>query len=152
MSIKEAVLSDLSIVKRISEITISEIYPHYYPNGAVKFFLEHHSETNIVNDIKLNQVFLCLDTEQNIVGTVTIRANEISRLFVLPRYQGNGYGTEMLDYAENIISNKYSNIMLDASMPAKKLYQKRGYKETEFNIIPTDYNDFLCYDVMVKQI
>ena len=76
MSIKQAVLSDLSIVKKISEVTISEIYPHYYPKGAVDFFLTHHSEANILSDIRLNRVFLCLDTKQNVVGTVTIKTNE----------------------------------------------------------------------------
>ena len=92
MSMKQASLSDLSIIKRISEITISEIYPHYYPKGAVDFFLTHHSEANILNDIKLNRVFLCSDIMQNPVGTVTIKTNEICRLFVLPSYQGKGYG------------------------------------------------------------
>ena len=38
MDIRQATLSDLSIIKRISEVTISEIYPHYYPKGAVDFF------------------------------------------------------------------------------------------------------------------
>ncbi len=152
MSVKQAVLSDLSIVKTISDITISEIYPHYYPKGAVDFFLRHHSEANIADDIKHNQVFLCLDMKQIIVGTVTIRSNEICRLFVLPQYQGNGFGTEMLDYAEAIISGQYEKIILAASLPAKIMYHKRGYKETEYNIIPTDNNDFLCYDVMTKQV
>ena len=46
MSIRQAVLSDLDRVKYISEVTISEIYPHYYPKGAVDFFLAHHSENN----------------------------------------------------------------------------------------------------------
>ena len=32
MSIKQAFLSDLSIVKKITEVTIAEIYPRYYPN------------------------------------------------------------------------------------------------------------------------
>ena len=105
MSIRQAVLSETSTVKRISEITISEIYPHYYPNGAVEFFLNHHSEKSIIEDIESNRVFLCLDREQNIVGTVTINKNEICRLFVLPTYQGYGYGTEMLDYAEKSIKH-----------------------------------------------
>lgn len=152
MSIRKAVLSDLKTVKSISEITISEIYSHYYPKGAVEFFLEHHSENNILNDIKQNRVFLCSNAEENIVGTVTIRVNEICRLFVLPAYQGNGYGTEMLDYAEKIISHQYSEIVLDASLPAKSIYQKRGYKETKFNIIATNHADYLCYDVMTKQV
>ena len=62
MSIKQAVASDLSTVKK---------------------------------DIERNRVFLCLDGSRNAVGTVTIKKNEISRLFVLPSYQGMGYGTEI---------------------------------------------------------
>ena len=151
MSIKQAVLSDLSIVKKISEVTISEIYPHYYPKGAVDFFLTHHSEANIFSDIRLNRVFLCLDAKQNVVGTVTIKTNEICRLFVLPSYQGKGYGTELLDYAEKEISCQYSKIVLDASLPAKKIYLHRGYRDVEFSIIATENSDFLCYDVMEKR-
>ena len=72
MGIRQAVLDDLNIVRHISEVTISEIYPHYYPKGAVDFFLEHHSEENILRDIKRNQVFLCFDYAQDAVGTITI--------------------------------------------------------------------------------
>ena len=80
MSIRKAVLSDFDIVKMIAETTISEIYPHYYPEGAVEYFLSHHSEQNIVSDIERNRVFICLDPEQKVVGTVTVRDNEICRL------------------------------------------------------------------------
>lgn len=152
MSIIQAVLSDLNIVKEISESTISEIYPHYYPKGAVEFFLLHHSTLNICNDIKLRRVYLYFDTEQNAVGTITIKNNEICRFFVLPSYQKRGYGTEMLDYAEQVISNKFSNVVVAASLPAQNLYLKRGYKSIEYKIITTDDNDFLCYDVMGKQL
>ena len=102
MDIRKATLSDLSIIKRISEVTISEIYPHYYPKGAVDFFLEHHSKGNILDDIKKGIVYLCFDASQNAVGTVTIKNNEICRLFVLPSYQNKGVGTEMLDFAEKM--------------------------------------------------
>lgn len=112
----------------------------------------HHSEANIYDDIKAHRVFLCFDITQNVVGTVTIKKNEICRLFVLPSYQGKGYGTEMLDFAEKTIANQYSKIVLDASLPALKIYLKRGYQFTEFNIIPTNYDDFLCYDVMEKSV
>ena len=102
MDIRKAILSDLSIIKRISEVTISEIYPHYYPKGAVDFFLEHHSKGNILDDIKKGIVYLCFDASKNAVGTVTIKNNEICRLFVLPSYQNKGFGTEMLEF--NIIA------------------------------------------------
>ena len=152
MSIRQAVLADLSMVKNISEITISEIYPHYYPKGAVEFFLEHHSEENILGDIKKNRVFLCLDTLQNAIGTITVKDNEICRLFVLPAYQGKGFGTEMLDFAERIIFEQHPKVVLDVSLPAKQIYLKRGYKEIKFNIIATRNNDYLCYDVMEKKV
>lgn len=152
MSIRKAALSDFDIVKMIAETTISEIYPHYYPKGAVEYFLLHHSEQNIVSDIERNRVFICLDPEQKVVGTVTVRDNEICRLFVLPECQGQGYGTEMLDYAEKLISVHYPEAILAASWPAKSLYEKRGYIENGFYMIPAAYNDFLCYDDMVKKI
>lgn len=96
------------------------------------------------------RVFLCHDQKQFIVGTVTIKDNEILRLFVLPDYQGNGYGRELLDYAEKTISDNFSEIIIDASLPAKRIYLKCGYKEIEYNIIRTKSDDFLCYDVMAK--
>ena len=152
MSIRQAILEDLDIVKNITEVTVSEVYPHYYPKGAVDFFLEHHSEENILNDIKKNRVFLCLDVSQNAIGTITVKDNEICRLFVMPAYQGMGFGTEMLDFAERMISERYSKAVLDVSLPAKQIYLKRGYKEAAFNIITTKNNDFLCYDVMEKDV
>lgn len=152
MVIKPALISDLNIIKEITRATVSEVYPHYYSTGAVEFFLNHHSDDNIVNDISNNRVFLCVDSKQAAVGTVTIKNNEICRLFVLPAYQGNGYGKALMDFAEAKISENYSEIKLGASLSAKGIYLKRGYKETGYNTIKTDNGDFLCYDVMVKQI
>ena len=151
MSIKQAVLSDIDTIKYISERTISEIYPQYYPRGAVEFFLEHHGEDHILNDVKEKRVFLCLNVSQKAVGTITIKNNEICRLFVLPSCQGKGYGTEMLQFAEHRILARYPTIILDASLPAKKIYLKRGYRDVSFHIIPTGNHDFLCYDVMEKE-
>ena len=152
MDIRQATLSDLSKIKRISEVTISEIYPHYYPKGAGDFFLKHHSEDNIREDIKKGLIYLCFDGSLDAVGTITIKNNEICRLFVLPSYQNKGFGTKMLDFAEEMILRHHSKVILDASLPAKKLYLKRGYENIEFNIIALGYNDFLCYDVMEKQV
>ena len=152
MSIRQAQPSDFAIVKEITHTTIQTIYPHYYPTGAVTFFLNYHNDENIANDIKSGIVFLCSDTYNNIVGTVTMRDNEILRLFVLPIYQGNGYGKELLEFAEAEISRKYSEIKIDASLSAKAIYLKRGYRETEYHIIKTENSDYLCYDVMIKSI
>lgn len=151
MSVRLADISDLLTVKDITLKTISKIYPHYYPKGAVEFFLKHHCEQKIINDIKSSCVYICADVDGIPVGTVTIKSNEICRLFVLPANQGRGFGSEILDFAEDYILQRYDYIVLDSSLPAKRMYQKRGYLVTESNSINVNHGDYLCYDVMTKQ-
>lgn len=97
-------------------------------------------------------VFFCVATLNDAVGTVTIKANEICRLFVLPCFQGNGYGKELLEFAESEIAKCYHEIVLAASLSTKSIYHKRGYKETEYHMIKTENNDYLCYDMMKKLV
>lgn len=151
MSIFNAGTSDFETVKNITAKTIESIYPHYYPHGAVEFFLDHHNDKNIESDIEKGIVYLCLDDNNDAAGTVTINENEICRLFVLPEYQGKGYGRELISFAEEKITEKYSTITLSASLPAKSIYLKNGYTATEFHSIKTENGDYLCYDMMIKR-
>ncbi len=148
--IKLATLKDTDTVFDITQQTIDAVYPSYYPAGAVDFFKKHHSRERIEKDIENKIVFLCIKDDETI-GTVTIRDNEILRLFVSPQHQKKGYGRELLEFAENKVREEYSEIVIDASLPAKSIYLKRGYKEISYNKILTDNGDYLCYDVMVKE-
>ena len=85
-------------------------------------------------------------------ATVTINEIHINRLFVLEEYQHKGYGKELLDFAEKSISVRYSEAILDASLPAKHIYLKRGYVDIEFHTMQTGNGDYLCYDVMIKKL
>lgn len=147
MDIIKADKNSFEDVKKITHTTIMEIYPKYYPPGAVEFFLKHHSGESIVNDIEDGKVYLLID-DGDVVGMVTISENDINRLFVMPRCQHKGYGRTLLDFAEKEILKNYSFVEMDASLPAKRIYRKRGYKETEYNTVKTDNGDYLCYDVM----
>ena len=55
-------------------------------------FTEHHSDENIIRDIRAGIVYLLISDEGIPVGTVTLTNNEIDRLFVLPSYQHRGSG------------------------------------------------------------
>ena len=147
--IREAKQEDFKIVKKITQTTIKSVYPKYYPEGAVRFFSNHHSDDRIMDDIFAGKVYL-LEVEEVPVGTVTISDNEINRLFVLPEYQHNGYGRQLMDFAEQMVYKVSDRIVLDASLPAKKIYLSRGYVATEYNMIETDNGEFLCFDVMEK--
>lgn len=152
MKIQKAVEKDIETVKRITHDTIKLVYPHYYPTGAVEFFLKHHSDEHIMRDIKSGTVYLLTDENGETAGTVTVPGNSITRLFVLPKYQGKGFGGELIRFAEELIAEKYTDIVIDASFSAKQIYLRKGYKFVEYNMIETDNGDFLCYDVMEKEL
>ena len=151
MHIRRAKAPDLETVQQIVHETVRAVYPHYYPAGAVDFFLRHHRTEAIRTDIREGRVYLCIGAEGETVGTVTVWGKEICRLFVLPQYQGRGYGSALLDFAEAEIAKEFDEAVLDASMPAKPLYKKRGYQETAFHAIPAG-EDFLCCDEMRRQL
>lgn len=146
-NIRTVDINDFESVRDITQTTIRSVYPKYYPQGAVEFFSAHHSDEKIMEDIKKGGVYI-LEAEGVATGTVTVAGNEINRLFVLPSYQHKGYGRALMDFAEQKIASAYDEVILDASLPAKSIYLKRGYKEIEYNKIKTSNGDYLCYDVM----
>lgn len=139
--------------EKVAEIvnnTIKEVYPHYYPIGAVQFFLNHHSLQKIRSAIKIENVYYFMLNEK-IIGTGSIFGNEICRLFILPKYQGKGYGSKMMDLLEKKIFEKETLIHIDASFPAEAMYLKRGYTILSYETIKTENGDFLCYHTMEKK-
>ncbi len=149
MEIIKASNKHFNITKEIVKNTIETIYPNYYPSGAVDFFLSHHSDDAIVKAIIDGSVYL-IRKDDIFVGTGSIDGNGIHRLFVLPQYQGKGYGTAIMNELEEIIFSKESEIVVDASLPAYEMYVHRGYVPIEYHKIKTNNGHFLCYHVMKK--
>ena len=147
--IRIAKMTDLEKVLQITRSTIAEVYSHYYAEGVVDFFLQHHSRENVLSDIEKSIVWL-LEIDDCPVGTVTIKENAVNRLFVLPEYQSRGYGSQLMDFAETKIAEKFSHVHIDSSLAAKEMYLKRGYKETKTCKIHADNGDILVYDEMEK--
>ena len=150
MKIVTAKEADFGTVKDITQRTITAVYPHYYPKGAVDFFLAHHSDENIMRDIRNGDVFLLITDDGQAAGTVTTEKNEINRLFVLPEYQGYGFGGALLRFAEERIAEDYDTAELSVSLPAKAIYLKKGYVFKEYCAIKTENGDYLCFDNMEK--
>lgn len=150
MDIIKADTSMAETVRNIVRTTINAVYPHYYPAGAVRFFLEHHSDEKIIGDIKAGKVWLLLTDEDVPAGTVTVDGNDIGRLFVLPEYQGKGFGGKLLRFAEEKVFAGYDEAVLDSSLPAKQIYLKKGYIPQDYHIIDT-FGDHLCFDSMLKK-
>ncbi len=149
--IRLAEAKDLESVLQITHDTILEIYSHYYAEGVVKFFLEHHSRENVLLDIE-NEIVWLLEEGGEMVGTVTVKENVVNRLFILPKYQSHGYGSRLMDFAESKIAEEFSYIQIASSLAAKEMYLKRSYKENKTCRILTDDGDILIYDEMEKRV
>lgn len=106
---------------------------------------DRHSDiVDIANNYMTNGYFWCLLENDAIVGTVAMRSLdnkivELKRLFVLPQYQGKGYGRSLLEYAIDYVKRQqYHKMLLDTRLQfsvARHLYQSMGFKETD------KYND-----------
>ena len=136
-------------VAEIVEKTIRAVYPHYYPSGAVQFFLDLHQEDRIREAAGREKIYLAVE-QGEIVGTGSIRRNEICRLFILPEYQAKGYGSRLMDLLEDRVFRQYQAIHIDASFPAESMYLKRGYRIKTYEKIETESGDYLCYHTMEK--
>lgn len=148
--IQKAYPKDLTIVQSIVFETIDCTYPKYYPGPVVAFFKDHHNTTSIYTDIVEADVFLLKHNDQYI-ATGTIVNNTMNRVFVLPAYQGKGYGKQIIQFLEAHIATRYDSICLHASLPAIPIYLKGGYKPITYNQEKVSTNgDVLFYLEMKK--
>lgn len=129
--------------------TINKIYPRYYPKEVVKFFCSIHSKEKINEDIKKGYVWI-LFKDKALVGTGSYKENHITRVYVSPDFQGNGYGSFIIQKLENKISDKYDKVFLDASLPASQFYEKRGYKTLKHEKCEVQNGSVLVYEIMEK--
>ena len=108
----------------------------YSPNGR------HIDTSDVENHYMQNGCFWCLFDNHVLIGTVAIRIIdyenkilELKRMFVLPDYQGNGYGRQLLKHAIDYAKEqKYNSICLDTRnelATAQHLYKKYGFKQID---------------------
>lgn len=136
-------------VFEIVQRTIKTIYPNYYPQEVVDFFCELHSKDHIAEDIRNGCAGIFLQNDE-IIGTGSRAGNHITRVYVLPEYQGRGIGTYIMQCLENEISVEYAIAVLDASLPARQFYAHRGYHTVKHEKYPVANDVVLAYEVMEK--
>jgi len=135
----------------VVHITIEKIYPKYYPQAAVDFFHEHHSEDKMRTQL-LNEFTMVLLEGGKLFGVGSLSGNEIKRFFILPEYQGNGYGTLLLAELEKNADSKCDTLTLDSSLGAVTFYRKHGFVYKDYKIINLLDGSYLCYLEMAKGI
>lgn len=146
-----ATLEDTERIYKIVQDTIKMVYPKYYPKEVVDFFCEHHSMDNVIRDINLGVVGVLMD-DGIMIGTGCYQDNHITRVYVLPEFQGRGYGSYIMQQLENRIAEFYDSVFLDASLPAAHLYEKRGYQTIRHDKWNVENDAVLVYEIMEKKL
>ena len=102
----------------------------------------HADVVNVEKYYMNNGCFWCLIENNKVIGTVAIRKiddekriAELKRMFVLPEFQGKGYGRLLLEHAVKCAREQhYHKIYLDTRKQfsvAQYLYRSVGFRETE---------------------
>lgn len=150
MLFRKARVEDCQLVTDIVQNTKAEIYPYYYPKEVVDFFANLHCYEHVSDDIGCGTVYV-LEENGTIVGTGSYKNNHITRVYVLPIYQGKGYGKYIVEQLELLMCG-YEEIYLDASLPACQFYEHLGYKTHHHDSLKCENGVVLVYDVMTKKI
>lgn len=146
---RKATLDEAERVCYIVQHTKAEIYPDYYTKAVVDFFGRLHSIDNIVKDIEAGRISV-LVKDGEIIGTGSHTKNHITRVYVLPEFQGQGYGSHIMNELENEIFPKYDYCELDASLPACIFYENRGFKTVKHIKYDIGNGAFMIYEIMRK--
>lgn len=109
--------------------------------------MDRHADiANVEQNYMQGGCFWCLFDNEILIGTVAVRTidndnkvMELKRMFVMPEYQGKGYGRLLLEHAIAYArEQQYNKICLDTRkqfLAAQHLYRSCGFQETE------KYND-----------
>lgn len=146
-----ATSKDAEQIFNLVQRTIKSVYPKYYPKEVVDFFCELHSRENIAGDIEQGFVGILRD-ENQIIGTGSYKDNHITRVYVAPEHQKQGFGSYIMQCLENAISSNYDTVFLDASLPASRMYEKRGYQTIRHEQWSVENDVILVYGIMEKAL
>ncbi len=150
MIIRQASEGELDRIHHIVQNTIRSVYPKYYHEEAVEFFLGFHSLEAIKNDIEDRHVWV-IEKDGSLIGTGTVLGNGISRMFVDPDRQRQGFGSKLLEELELVVSKDHASAQVDASLPAFNLYLRRGYQVLSGNELDVENQRVLFYLSMEKK-
>ena len=155
VTLRAATPGDSDAIVRLVQETISSVYPRYYPDAAVDAFIELHSAAAISADVAAGKVMVA-ESAGGIVGTGTFDGQHISRLFVAASLQSRGIGSALLDRLESEIARSSDVAVLESSLPACSLYERRGYRTVSRGTweVPSGsaLSSFLVWEVMEKAL
>jgi len=130
---------------RIIHDTVDASYSGVYPDRAVQFFKEYHSQKRIMERSQPGEI-LVIERDGSIVATGALVGNEILGVFVKPEDQGQGLGKRIMSELEARAKSKgFSEIVLSVSLPSRSFYETLGYEVLEACLLDVGEGQHLNY-------
>jgi N-acetylglutamate synthase-like GNAT family acetyltransferase len=129
--IRKAKDKDVIKISNLIKKTLNEVNSKDYPQEIIHFMCKFYSSKNIIKKLSTHMIYVVVK-DNNILGTVSLKDNEISSFFIDPKFQYGGIGTKLMAYVELVAKKSgYNSIWLSSSTTAYTFYKKLDYKKIE---------------------
>jgi len=168
MNIRQAIITDLDIVKKIAEACAIDMANY----SIFQWNEEYPSKEVFQDDIEVGALYV-LEINNKIVGCIMLSDVKddvykdvkwltkdsknlyIHRLAVDPSYQKKGNGRRLMDFAESFaMKNNFASIRLDTfslNHRNNKFYKSRGYAQLGDVFFPIQSDlPFHCYEKVLS--
>ena len=168
MNIRQAIITDLDIVKKIAEACAIDMANY----SIFQWNEEYPSKEVFQDDIEVGALYV-LEINNKIVGCIMLSDVKddvykdvkwltkdsknlyIHRLAVDPSYQKKGNGRRLMDFAESFaMKNNFASIRLDTfslNHRNNKFYKSRGYSQLGDVFFPIQSDlPFHCYEKVLS--
>ena len=130
LSIRLFASNDFPMVSKLTIDCFEKINSKSMSKDELKYAKEYYSTTKLKQSSKELNFYVC-ELNNQIVGSVAFKKNQIHNLFVDPEFHRVGIGKKLLEFAESKIFKNHQIIVLDSSPYAVDFYKKFGYKILE---------------------
>jgi GNAT superfamily N-acetyltransferase len=122
--------ADATAVSQLIRRTMRESNSRDYPLDRLQPLINYFSPEKV---LRLGQERVCLvaESDQQLIGTAALEGAELATFFVLPEYQGQGIGTQLLAAIERQAQTLgITRLTVDASITGVAFYTRMGYLRT----------------------
>jgi ribosomal protein S18 acetylase RimI-like enzyme len=138
MRTRKATLDDAEAIRRIVYLCYEGFgRTDDFPEDVIIGMKKRRGSPECIREHIVNEDVFVADDDGCIKGMISVKDNEITKLYVDPSCQRLGIGTQLFTYAEHFIQSRgYADMLLGTATPtALPFYERMGMRITRQRII-----------------
>ncbi len=129
MRIRKFRASDANRVAHIIRRCLLEVNIKDYPKKVIDSMCEYFSPQNLIEISARRDMYVLVQGDE-ILGTGSLRQNNVRSVFVDPDFHRTSIGRGLMKHLENLVKKRgYKTIELFSSVTAFEFYKKLGYRK-----------------------